>query len=82
MPPEQVLGQHDEVDARSDVYALGSILYEIVTLRPMFDHPNVASVLEATLSPTREPPEVPLAHTTSCTPRETPSSPNGSSRRG
>ncbi|NUO54957.1 MAG: protein kinase [Polyangiaceae bacterium] len=59
MPPEQVLGQHEEVDAQSDVYALGSILYEIVTLRPLFDHPKVASVLEATLSSTREPPEVP-----------------------
>jgi len=34
MPPEQALGNLDDVDERSDIYALGAILYEIMTLTP------------------------------------------------
>lgn len=34
MPPEQALGR--ETDARSDLYALGAMLYELVTNRPPF----------------------------------------------
>jgi len=30
MPPEQALGQVDRVDARSDVYAVGAMLYELL----------------------------------------------------
>ena len=36
MPPEQAHGRHGHTDQRSDIFALGGILYEILTGRPPY----------------------------------------------
>lgn len=55
MSPEQARGQH--VDARSDVFSLGVLLYEMLSGRPPFTGPTSSDVLVAILE--RAPP--PLA---------------------
>ncbi|MCA9582366.1 MAG: serine/threonine protein kinase, partial [Myxococcales bacterium] len=36
MPPEQARGEHKSIDQRADIYALGAVLYEIITHRVPF----------------------------------------------
>jgi len=45
MAPEQALGRIDELDARTDVYALGGILYNLLALRPPVSGRSARAVL-------------------------------------
>jgi serine/threonine protein kinase/Leucine-rich repeat (LRR) protein len=46
MAPEQARGDIDRLDERTDIFALGSILYQILTLELPFSGANVAEILE------------------------------------
>ncbi len=48
MAPEQIVGE--AVDARSDLFATGAILFEMLAGRPAFGGRNVVEVLHATLN--------------------------------
>ena len=45
MAPEQALGKIDELDARADVYALGGILYNLLTLHPPIEGGDLRQIL-------------------------------------
>lgn len=47
MAPEQARGAVAEIDERSDVFGLGAILYEILTLQPPHRGRDLATTLEA-----------------------------------
>jgi hypothetical protein len=46
MSPEQALARHGLVDHRSDVYALGVTLYELLTLRPAVEGKDRQEILQ------------------------------------
>jgi serine/threonine protein kinase len=54
MSPEQVRGQ--AADARSDIFAFGTILYEMVTGKPTFRKPTKAETMTAILN--EDPPSI------------------------
>ncbi len=50
MSPEQIRSETPGPDQRSDVYALGATMYELLTLRPLFDGRNREEVIGQILS--------------------------------
>lgn len=56
MSPEQVQGK--TADARSDIFAFGAVLYELLAGTPAFAGENPASIMAAILA--KEPPPIPI----------------------
>ncbi len=56
MAPEQARGEVDRLDARSDVYALGAMLYEALSGRPPYSGGDWLTILQAVLSGPPSPP--------------------------
>ena len=56
MPPEQAAGDLEAVDAQSDLYSLGAILYCLITGRPPFQSANQMDILLQVLESEPVPP--------------------------
>jgi serine/threonine-protein kinase len=54
--PEQIRGDKNRVDQRADIFALGVVLYEILTGQHPFDAPTVLGVILATQTRVPKPP--------------------------
>ena len=58
MPPEQSKGVVEEMDERSDIYSLGALLYELLTLKPPFTGKTPWDILEKVNAELPQPPGV------------------------
>ncbi|MHC5077944.1 MAG: protein kinase domain-containing protein [Planctomycetota bacterium] len=58
MSPEQAAGKVEEIDERSDIYALGAILYEILTLHAPFEGGKIRTLLDRVIGESPIPPSV------------------------
>lgn len=56
MAPEQLEGRTEEIDARTDIFAFGTLIYEMTTGKKAFDGKSHASLIAAIL--TSEPPSM------------------------
>ena len=63
--PEQAEGALDDIDTRTDIHALGGILFRILTLRDSITGETESELLEQALSP-RDPPAAALAGKPPC----------------
>ena len=50
MPPEQARGELENVDEQSDVYALGAVLYQILSGSPPYEGPMAALIVQQVLA--------------------------------
>ncbi len=50
MAPEQARGQLSRIDARTDVFALGAMLYEMLCLRPPYEADGTTQIIETAAS--------------------------------
>jgi serine/threonine protein kinase len=57
MSPEQAAGNIDALDERADIYALGAILYNMLTLQPSVEGVTVGTALRNTIDGRIVPPE-------------------------
>ena len=54
MSPEQAMGR--DVDARSDIFSLAAVFYEMISGKPVFDGENLHQILMSITSPELPPP--------------------------
>jgi len=58
MPPEQAAGNVRDVDAQSDIYSLGAVLYHVLTGKPPFSADSIGGVLRSVIENDPRPPRL------------------------